>query len=340
MTGLVLVDLDSFDNAAFDAFYDVYIAAARGIGRGIASPWMREEYRAVFRDVGTGRWTGGFVGALGGEVAVVGRLQTPLRDNVESAGVDVHVRPDLQRRGFGSTMLVHLEEQALQRGRTLLNAEGDWEFDRGPQGGGAAGPEFARAHGFVLGLSDVKRRSALPVDPALLDALAAEAAPHHAAYTLRSWTGPVPDELAEGWVRLESTLNTEAPTGELELEPEVADVAVLRENEAVIAAQGRTKHNTVALDADGDVVAYSDIATTVHEPETAYQWGTLVRGDARGHRLGLAVKVANQVLLQRNSPDVRELITFNAEVNDRMVGINQRLGFRPIARLGEFQKRT
>ena len=52
------------------------------------------------------------------------------------------------------------------------------------------------------------------------------------------------------------------------------------------------------------MVAYTDIATTVHEPGRAYQWGTLVRGDARGHRLGLAVKVANLRLLQRERPDV------------------------------------
>ena len=86
------------------------------------------------------------------------------------------------------------------------------------------------------------------------------------------------------------------------------------------------------------MVAYSDLATTVHEPGKAYQWGTLVRQDARGHRLGLAVKVANLRLLQRERPDVRELITYNAEVNSHMIGVNERLGFVPVARLGEFQK--
>ena len=88
------------------------------------------------------------------------------------------------------------------------------------------------------------------------------------------------------------------------------------------------------------MVAYTDIATTVHEPGRAYQWGTLVRRDARGHRLGLAVKVANLRLLQRERPDVHELITYNAEVNAHMIGVNERLGFVPVARLGEFQKRT
>ena len=77
----------------------------------------------------------------------------------------------------------------------------------------------------------------------------------------------------------------------------------------------------------------------MHEPGKAYQWGTLVRRDARGHRLGLAVKVANQRLLQRERPDLRVLTTYNAEVNHHMVAVNERLGFVPVARLGEFQKR-
>ena len=98
-------------------------------------------------------------------------------------------------------------------------------------------------------------------------------------------------------------------------EPEHIDAAVVREAEALIARQGRRKYNTVALDATGAVVAYTDLATTVHEPDRAYQWGTLVRRDARGHRLGLAVKVANLRLLQDSCPELRTLTTYNAEVN-------------------------
>ena len=94
----------------------------------------------------------------------------------------------------------------------------------------------------------------------------------------------------------------------------------------------------MALDADGVVVAYTDLATTVHEPGRAYQWGTLVRRDHRGHRLGVAVKVANLRLLERERPDVRRLTTYNAEVNAHMIGVNEAMGFVPVARLGDFQK--
>ena len=58
----------------------------------------------------------------------------------------------------------------------------------------------------------------------------------------------------------------------------------------------------------------------------------------RGHRLGVAVKVATLRLLQERRPDVTEVLTYNAEVNDHMIAVNELLGFEPVARLGEFQK--
>jgi RimJ/RimL family protein N-acetyltransferase len=195
------------------------------------------------------------------------------------------------------------------------------------------------ATGFGLALSEVQRELPLPVADEVLAGLADDAAPAHAAYTLRSWSGPVPDELLHGWAEITSTLATEAPTGDLELEPEAVSTEAVREREATIARQGRTKYNTVALSASGEVVAYSDLATTVHEPGRAYQWGTLVHRAHRGHRLGLAVKVANLRLLQRERPDVTRLTTYNAEVNAHMIGVNEALGFRPVARLGDFQKK-
>lgn len=241
--------------------------------------------------------------------------------------------------GGWSGILDVLEAVAVARGRRVLTGLVGWEPSLGSDGVGASGPEFAGAHGHDLALSEVQRELRLPVDETPLAALADDAARVHPAYTLRSWVGPVPDDLVTGWAELSSSLATEAPTGELDLEPEVVSVEVVREREATLARQGRTKYNTVALDADGTVVAYTDLATTVHEPGRAYQWGTLVRRRDRGHRLGVAVKVANLRLLQRERPDIVRLTTYNAEVNAHMIGVNEALGFRPVARLGDFQKK-
>jgi len=75
------------------------------------------------------------------------------------------------------------------------------------------------------------------------------------------------------------------------------------------------------------------------DPGRVYQWGTLVTPEHRGHRLGLALKAANLAQLQAAHPEPLLLTTYNAEVNSHMIGINERLGFRPVERLGEFQKK-
>lgn len=338
MSRIEIVALDVEDDAAFRAWHAVYLAAEHAAGEGIASPWQLEELRAAMRDSGAGNRQLGWSGLVDGEVVTAGWTRMPLLDNLERAELSVHTHPAHRRRGHGSAMLAHVEDAVRTHGRTVLGAEAVWQPGSGPDGVGEPGPEFARARGYALALCDVKRVLALPVDGAVLDALAAGAAPRHEGYTLRSWVGPVPDDLLMGWARLTSSLATEAPTGELRLEAESADPAVVRDGEALAARQGRTKYNTVALDPAGDVVGYTDIATTVHEPGRAYQWGTLVRRDARGHRLGLALKVANLRLLQAEAPDVTTLTTYNADVNRHMIEVNERLGFVPVARLGEFQK--
>lgn len=339
MTDLEIVEVDPFDRACFDAWHRAYLASELAAPPEVTSPWQLEEVRATMQHPGTRSWNAGWAGVVDGLVVAAGWLETPLLDNLDRAEVMVHTVPGARRRGYGAAMLVHVERAARERGRTVLVGESAWPYASGPDGTGEPGREFARQAGYDLALADVKRLLDLPVDDAVLDGLAAEAAERHPDYTLRSFAGPVPDDLLEGWARLTSSLMTEAPTGELEVEPESADPAVVREVEDMLARQGRSKYNTVAVDRSGEVVAYTDIATTIHEPGRAYQWGTLVRRDVRGHRLGLAVKVANLRLLQRERPDITVLTTYNAEVNAHMIGVNERLGFRPVARLGEFQRR-
>jgi GNAT superfamily N-acetyltransferase len=339
MSTFEIVALDPFDAPMFDAWHAAYFVAETHGREGTAAPWQLEELRVLMQQPSGRNWSAGWCGLVAGEVVTAGWLQTPLLDNLERASLSVHTVPDARRRGHGTAMLEHLEQVALDRGRMLIGAESSWGYEAGADGVGEPGPEFLRRTGYDLALSDVQRVATLPVPEEVLGRLAAEAAPHHAAYSLRSWSGRIPDELVLGWAELTASIATEAPTGGLELEPEVADVAMVREQEDVVARQGRAKYNTVALDAEGAVVAYTDLATTIHEQGRAYQWGTLVRRAHRGHRLGLAVKVANLRLLQRERPDITRLVTYNAEVNEHMIGVNEQLGFVPVARLGEYLKR-
>ena len=315
MSDLEIVEVDAFDPSSFDPWWRAYHDAEETDRGRTATIWQLEELRAFMQDDGRRTWRAGWSGLVDGVVVTTGFLTLPLLDNLDRAGLAITTIDGHRRRGYATAMLAYVEQVARDRGRSVLGGEAYWPYAAGPEGDGAPGREFARAHGYDLALGDIQRRLSVPVDDELLDELAAEAFPHHAAYTFRSWVGSAPDDLVDDFADIGASLMTEAPTGELTIEPEAPDVAALREEEALLVKQGRTKYVTVALDETGRIAAFTDLVTTVHEPDRAYQWGTLVRRADRGHRLGLAVKIANLRLLQQERPDVAQLTTFNAEVN-------------------------
>ncbi|SFC87134.1 Acetyltransferase (GNAT) family protein [Nocardioides terrae] len=325
-------------DALFDQWYATY-AAADGFGRGDNAVTYLRHDMDVFLTEPSREWRQeAYAGLVDGRVVVAGWLALPLLDNRWRGDVEIYVLPEERRRGFGSAMLAHLEGLIRAEGRTSVLAEVAWPYADGPTGSGP-GPEFARAHGFGLALGDVQRQLPLPVADELLRRLAADAAEHSAGYTLRSWVGPVPEELVGEWAELNASLDTEAPMGDLDIEPQVADVAVVREDERLTKRQRRATLHTVALRSDGRLAAYTLLMVPLLQPDIVYQWGTLVRREDRGHRLGVAVKVANLQQLQATRPQARRLLTYNAESNAHMVAVNDELGFVPTERLGEFQKK-
>jgi len=330
--------LDASDPDALAAWHAAHHEAHR-FGLEHASPWMLEEMRAAFLSNRLGHRDLPFGGYVDGRVVVTGLLQLPLLDNLTQAHLDVATPPAERRRGHGAAMLAHLTGLAVEAGRSTLLSEASWTYEAAADGSGTANADFLTGQGFTLSLVDVKRLLPLPVDGDLLDRLAAGAGDHLDGYTVRSWSGPVPDDVIDGFGRLVGQLITEAPMGEdQDFEAEVFDAARIRNDEKVMAEAGRTKYTTIATASDGEVVAYSEFGVPRYEPGRAYQWGTLVLPEHRGHRLGLTTKVENLRRVQEAEPDRTALYTWNAEVNRHMIAVNEALGFRPVGRLGEFVK--
>ena len=333
-----IVQVDPRDDAALGAWHATYFLA-ESHGRPFASPYFLEEVRAVAASarLATERWL--LSGLMDGQVVSTAEAILPLKDNLTKADLRVHTHPDHRRRGHATAMLDHVEQRVVAAGRRIAATMVDFAYEAGPEGAGDPGVELLRSRGYTLEVGEVQRTLRLPAPLELLDGLAAEAARHHEGYTLRSWVDRCPDELVASYGKLLGKLVLEAPSGGLEVEEEVYDEERIREQEATMRVGGRTSVVTVALDRDGDVVAYTELSVPTNDKPRAYQWGTLVDPDHRGRRLGLAVKVENHRLLQERLPRVKEVLTFNAEVNDHMIAVNEALGFVPTARGAQLQKR-
>jgi RimJ/RimL family protein N-acetyltransferase len=156
-------------------------------------------------------------------------------------------------------------------------------------------------------------------------------------YELVTWVDRAPDDLVEDVARLVGRMSTDTPSGDLSLEPEVWDASRWREKEDDALRSGRRRLAAGAIGRSGHLVAFTDIGAWAQEPAVAEQWNTIVDPDHRGHRLGVATKVANLRNLRREIPGALRLETWNALENSRMIAINELLGFQVVERVDEYQ---
>ncbi len=135
-------------------------------------------------------------------------------------------------------------------------------------------------------------------------------------------------------------MSTDEPHGDDDHEEEVWDAERVRENDALHLARGARFLVAVAQHvASGRLVACTELLLAHDAPEQAWQMLTVVHPEHRGHRLGLAIKVANLDALARQAPAVRRVVTGNASVNAPMIAVNEMMGFE-VAGEGMFwQKR-
>lgn len=276
---------------------------------------------------------------LDGEPA--GRLETSwmTEENLRVLFFTLEVVPRLRRRGVGRALYGKVLEVAGEQGRTVLLTGSSLSMpglpapDEAPAG-------FAAALGFASTLPEVQRRLVVAdVDENVLAGMAAAARAKAAGYRVVQWRDATPAELAERVAYLDSRLMSDAPTGDMQVEPEKPDVLRMRETEAVLAARGRRLYHTGAVHEDsGDLVAWTTISTGTETPGHAWQQITIVDPKHRGHRLGALVKVENLHFFRAAEPEVTVIDTFNAAENSFMISINEQMGFRKVAAFQNWQR--
>lgn len=289
------------------------------------------------------------------EVAGVATTHLPLRANTTLAHVDVRVRPARRRRGAGTALLAHAESELAAAGRTTLISyvAGVPEPPPGPGAlepptgsgrvaAGAASTRFALARGYAL--EQVERHSVLHVPDdlaavaALRDGALAQAGPD---YRLHVWHDEVPPRWREALAGLLARMAVDAPTGGLDYGADVWDAARLERWLAAFA--DRQQHATIAVAEhapDHALAAFTVLMYPRPEVPFAFQEGTLVRADHRGHRLGMAVKATNLLAVRERRPGLLRIHTDNAEENAYMLAINVALGFTPDGVFAAWQKRA
>ncbi len=327
--GVRIEEVDPFDDAALEAFhahqarvvsdpYDlVWTLEETRVRARLSDPWVERRYVWARADDGA--------------VVATAELELSLRDNTDSVWADLRIDP--RRRAEAGSFVEDLKHRTRLAGRSRLEAEARWA----PEESGSPDAELLRVHGFRLGIVEAQRVLDLPADDEHLARLATRAAPHHASYALRTWVGPVPEDVVDAYAALRSVMAVEAPSGEMGWEAEDFPPDRVRHEEREFAAQQRTSVTTVAVQEDGTVVGHSQIVVPGTDPVNAFQWDTLVLPAHRGHRLGLVMKVRNLRAATPALGDRSLLHTWNAAENAPMIAVNETMGFRLVACTGAFR---
>jgi GNAT superfamily N-acetyltransferase len=305
-------------------------------GREQAPFWSFEEFLGAYRSVDSGERQQVFAAYDGDRMVANAVLWSFLLDNVDKAFFNVRVDVPERRRGIGRAFAERLEQIARDDGRTLILSDSKLPFAERETHGYR---RFAEACGFELANYEVVRHLPLPVPDEHIQEWIDEAAPRHEGYTIETFVHDVPADLVESLCVLLGQLAVDAPTGAVDFEEEAMTPARFAEMLDTVKAMGRARYETVALTPDREVVAHSTLSVPIGESTVVYQWGTFVHRQHRGHRLGLATKAVNLRAVQAARGDLTLITTQNAETNDYMVSINERMGFAPVEVSTEFVKR-
>ena len=264
------------------------------------------------------------------EAVGAAKITLPLRENLHLSVLELAVLPGWRRRGIGSALLAEAEETTRTHGRTTVLAETDWNVD---DPAGDTHGEWARRRGFApaqimfMSVYDVRTAPVLePFTPT--------------GYAIETHLGVPPDADTTDRAYLARRMSTDAPYGETDWREEDWDEERVHELDAKLTAIGRGRVHAFARDlASGRLVGFTEVQVPAEAPHLAYQQDTLVLREHRGHRLGLALKVAAAALLRRAYPDVETVRTWNAVENEHMLAINEAMGYAPVAYTRDWQKR-
>ena len=329
-----IIDVDVHDEVALREWYDVWRAGQPHRPPELVPSWEsarvplstpRDDFDVSLFGL---REAGSLVGAA--------LLNLPMADNPTVAYADLMTHAGHRRRGIGTTLLAELERRARDAGRERLLTEVFVPAGRETEVTGDQ--RFAESRGYVVANREGMKAVRLDRAEGLWPPLEAEVADALGDYRVVTWRDACPDEYVESFGDAVSRVMSLIPQGDLDLDDREWSVDEIRTAERHRKEIGLVTIESAAISPDGTVVGLTGIRANRADPLVARIGVTMVLPEHRGHRLGLATKLASHRALREQVPACELVVTSNAEVNTHMNAINERMGYVQLETLVEYHR--
>lgn len=253
----------------------------------------------------------------------VGSAFLRLTPGSPEAELALHVHPADRRHGVGTRLLEAAEDAARAASRSALVC--------GPVDVGSPGAQFLAARGLrvVLRLTYTRLNLATAELP--------EVTPP-AGYRLAAWRGVVPDDLAEAFAAARPAMD-DMPMDAMAFKPPPWDVDRVRRVAQAVAERGEHLDTVAAVhEADGAVVAFTEVVIPASGTGDGQHYGTGVQPDHRGRGLARWIKVEALRRVRADFPDLSGLLADTADSNAAMRRVNDMLGYVPTHRSVIYQR--
>ncbi|MCZ7435215.1 GNAT family N-acetyltransferase [Micromonospora sp. WMMC241] len=228
-------------------------------------------------------------------------------------------------------VLTHPARRRTGIGRELVRVAARRVWDEGFQSIGVEVVGDTPAVGFyeALGFTRdyVETRSVLDLGAVDWPALTEMATEVGAGYHVEFCPGGPPDELIEAYARAKAEVRE---VDDVELRPSSYDPDRLRDSLATLHRRGMKPYIVLALhEQTGEVAGLTEVVVPAQHPTRADQYDTIVVREHRGYGIDRAIKARMLLELRSAEPEVAEVQTWNAQVNESMLKVNAELGYRP-----------
>ncbi|MCT1806657.1 GNAT family N-acetyltransferase [Dermabacter hominis] len=270
-------------------------------------------------------------------IAGLAELQLPLAENTDTQEIDLVVYPAWRGKGIGTMLTDALRDIMTHEGRPMASGHALTHVDSTQEENELPAVRIATRLGLKKVATGLVSTVSLPLDRDLVEDLHVEVEASLGKYRIITWEGDVPEEHMGQWCVLLNQLFADAPAEDSSLARPEYDEERVRAIEAQSAGRGYRRLTAVALAPNGTFAGTSYVMFREDGSRLGEQAISVVMPEHRGHNLGLALKLMTHRLLTETESKVDVLRTYTNHTNTHMNAVNERLGYRTVAKQLTFE---